>query len=192
MSLTNIESLIMQCMKIVDSNNQSHIRLSANGGNSILLVCNPLEESKFVKSMQDMLDSQKYQIIDLDALLIQFVENNKNDLMEGFELLQGSLDQLFKLPDNEEGEDFFKLIIKSITNCFQAHKVPVLIRSGALYGTGIDNIHIMEHPQVMKSKYPVVILYPAIRKNDTLLFLGHRPSSKYRCYLIEQDSKDAR
>ncbi len=192
MSLTNIESMIMQCMKIVDSNDQSYIRLNANGGNSVLLVCKPQDERKVITTMNTLLNTSKYQIIDLDLLLCQFVESNKEEIYLKFELLQGSLDQIFKLPENEEGEDFFDLIIQNIKDCFQAQKVPVLIHSGALYGTGIDNIHIMEHPSVMKSRLPVVILYPAIRKNDKLLFLGLRPASKYRCYLIEQDSAEVR
>jgi len=60
-----------------------------------------------------------------------------------------------------------------------------LIHTGALYGSGIDNIHIMEHPEVMQSHQPLIILYPATHEQDKLLFLGKRPASKYRCLMIE-------
>jgi len=37
----NPEHLIIQVKRIVESNKRSEIRLNANGGNSILLVCPP-------------------------------------------------------------------------------------------------------------------------------------------------------
>jgi hypothetical protein len=59
-----------------------------------------------------------------------------------------------------------------------------LIHSGALYGSGIDNIHLMENELVMKSNLPLIILYPATKEGEKLLFLSKRPASKYRCMIV--------
>ena len=77
------------------------------------------------------------------------------------------------------------LIMNAIKQSYDAGKVPIVIHAGALYGSGIDNIHIMEHPVVMQSKLPLIILYPATHDQNKLLFLGKRPASKYRCLIIE-------
>jgi len=70
-------------------------------------------------------------------------------------------------------------------NALQQDKVPVLINTGALYGTGIHNIHIMENEIVMKAAQPLIILYPATIEPDRIMFLGKHPASKYRCMIIQ-------
>ena len=42
----------------------------------------------------------------------------------------------------------------------------------------------MENKVVMNGKKPLVILYPADKKNDEIMFLGIRPASKYRYMVI--------
>jgi hypothetical protein len=113
------------------------------------------------------------------------VANNKEELESSFELLKGSIHQIFKTPDGEEGNDLFGLIIGSIQKSLDAKKIPVLIHSGALYGSGIDNIHLMEHEIIMKASVPLLILYPATRDGDKLLFLSKRPASRYRCMIVD-------
>jgi hypothetical protein len=63
-------------------------------------------------------------------------------------------------------------------------KIPILIHVGALNGTDIENIHIMENKVVMQGCNPLIILYPADKKNDEIMFLGIRSASKYRCMVI--------
>ena len=182
MSLQNPELIINQTKRLVESDKQSEIRLNANGGNSILIVCDPKQEGVFISKMTEMMDAKTYQIIDLNELLVNFVNTNKELLIETFELLQGSVSQVFKSTD-EEG-DLFQHIIDVIANSFKNNKIPVLINTGALYGSHIDNIHIMEHEVVMKSSLPLIVLYPATTDGDKLLFLSKRPASKYRCMII--------
>lgn len=178
------EQVIAQVKRLVESDKRSEIRLNANGGNSILIVCPPKQELDFINAMNTSFEQTSYQIIDLNKLLIDFVKNNKEMLVESFDLLRGSIHQIFKIPEGEIGNDLFSSIFEVLKDSFDNHKIPVLIHSGALYGTGIDNIHLMENELVMKSKFPIIILYPATQDGDKLLFLSQRSASKYRCMII--------
>lgn len=184
-NLHNPEGKVLSAIHTAESNDNSNIRLNANGGNSILLVCEPLQEHEYIATAKKLMSADKYELIDLSDLLCGFVSENREALDERFELLQGSVTQIFRTPSGEVGQDFFGLIMKAIGNSFAAHKIPVLIRTGALYGTGIENIHIMENEMVMKAPLPMIILYPATREKDRLMFLGCRSASKYRCMVIE-------
>ena len=184
MQSQNPDYIINETKRIVESDKRSEIRLNANGGNSILVVCDPIHEWDFIKSINAMLDTKTYQIIDLNELLINFIAADKDTLEESFELLKGSIHQIFKSPEGETGPDLFGHILRNIKNSFNNNKIPVLINSGALYGSGIDNIHLMENELVMKSSLPLIILYPATKEGDKLLFLSKRPASKYRCMII--------
>lgn len=180
----NPEHIIANLKRIVESDKRSEIRLNANGGNSILMVCPPELELQFIEKLTELLPLDNYQIIDINEMLISFVESHKNDLDEMFDILRGSVHQIFKAPEGETSPDLFKLLLFAIEQTFNAQKIPVLIHSGALYGSGIDNIHLMENELVMKSKMPLIILYPATQDGDQLMFLNSRPASKYRCMIV--------
>lgn len=181
----NPEQIILETKRIVESDKRSEIRLNANGGNSILLVCEPNRELKYIEAIENLMTEDTYRIINLNTLLNQFVESNIEVLEENFKLLKSSVNQVFKTPDGEQGSDLFSLIIESITDSLNANKIPVVIHTGALYGSDIDNIHIMENELIMKATLPLIILYPAIKEKDNLMFLGKRPASKYRCMIID-------
>jgi hypothetical protein len=181
----NSELIISQIKRLVESDKRSEIRLNANGGNSILLVCSPDKEYLFIEKMKTLMPEDTYQLIDLNAILIAFIEENKGDLPEMFEFLKGSVGQIFKAPVGESTPDLFKKIIGRIEEIYMQKKIPVLYHTGALFGSGIDNIHIMESELVMKSKFPLIILYPGTQDGENLLFLNSRPSSKYRCMIIK-------
>ncbi len=180
----NPEHIITQLKRIVESDKRSEIRLNANGGNSILLVCPPELEFQFIEKLTTLMPQDNYRIIDINQMLISFVEDHKNDLDEMFDLLRGSVHQIFKAPEGETSPDLFRHLLLAIEQTFNEQKIPVLIHSGALYGSGIDNIHLMENELVMNSKMPLIILYPATQEGDKLMFLNARPASKYRCMLI--------
>lgn len=183
-SFSNPEQLISQVKTIVESDRRSEIRLNANGGNCVLLVCDPSQEQIFINEMNSMLNGQQYQIIDLNSIIVSFAENNLSEIKSGFEFLQGSVEQIFKAPSGENRPDLYKYILSAIGDAYSAGKIPVLVRSGALYGTGIENIHLMENELVMKSDKPLIILYPATQEENQLRFLGTRPASKYRCMIV--------
>lgn len=186
MNLSNPEGIVLEAMRLVDSDGKSHISFNANGGNSILLVCEPHRELDYIQAITKLMPGDKYQVIDLGDLLCQFVEQNKADLEEKFDLLQGSLHQIFKTPDGEEGSDYFGLILQAIDSNLKADKIPVLINIGTLYGTGIESIHIIENKLVMETKLPSIILYPATWDEEKLMFLGKRPASNYRCMVVNK------
>ena len=185
MSLRNPDHVIQMTMRLVESEENSAIRLNANGGNSILVVCEPHREIEYIQAIQNLMSPDKYDIIDLNAILCDFVTQNRADIEAAFELLQGSTQQIFKTPVGEEGNDLFGMILRAIDESQAANKFPVLINTGVLHGTGIGSIHIMENDQVMRAPLPLVILYPATREQDTLLYLGKRHASKYRCMIVE-------
>lgn len=180
----NPEHIITQLKRIVESDKRSEIRLNANGGNSILLVCPPELEFQFIGKLVELMPQDTYQIIDINEMLISFVEAHQTDLAEMFDLLKGSVHQIFKAPEGEITPDLFRHLLSAIAKSFDEQKIPVLIHSGALYGSGIDNIHLMENELVMKSKIPLIILYPATQEGDKLMFLNSRPASKYRCMIV--------
>lgn len=181
----NPEHTIAQVKRTVESEKRSEIRLNANGGNSILVVCPPDREIEFIKVIKKEMNTENYSVIDLNELLISFIEQNRAYIIDSFEVLKGSVHQIFKAPVGEIGPDFFTNILEAIQNVFAENKIPILIHSGTLYGSGIDNLHLMESAIVMKSSKPLIILYPAIQDGEQLMFLNSRPASKYRCMIIK-------
>ena len=65
-----------------------------------------------------------------DRILNYQVENVKDSL-------ERITNQIFKLPQGEEGNDLFKMIISAIQDIYNTEKIPILIRVGALNGTDI-------------------------------------------------------
>jgi len=183
-TLQEIKGLISQVIRLVEADRRTEIQLNANGGNSILLICPPDQEKEYINLLLSMMDTKSYQHIDINNLLISYIKENRHALEESFDLLQSSLYQIFKSPDGETNNDFYNYLLAEIDNAFKKNKIPVLYNTGALYGTGIENIHLMEHKIVMNSNLPLIILYPATQKNDKLLFLDTRPGSRYRCMII--------
>lgn len=184
MPAVNPSQVISQVKRLIEADSHSEIRLNANGGNSILMVCEPLEEQKFIDSINESLDKDKFEVIDLNDLLLNFIKENKQDLESLFDLLQGSVNQIFKAPPDEESDDFFKKIIQAISDSYSDSKIPIFINTGVLYGTGIESIQIMEHHVVMNAPLPLLILYPATKDRESLMFLGKRPASQYRCMIV--------
>lgn len=184
MNFTNPENMVLTTIRLVESDENSNIRLNANGGNSILLVCEPIQELDYIQAIKKLMPEEKYEIIDLNDLLCEFLNENKADLEESFKLLKGSMHQIFRTPNGEEGNDLFSIILYAIEKSLKANKIPVLINTGILYGSGIGAIHIMENGLVMRALLPLIILYPATWEQERLMFLGKRPASKYRCMIV--------
>lgn len=179
------ELVIAQVKRIVESEKRSEIHSNANGGNSILVVCPPEHEHLFIQQIRILMDDNDYCIIDINEALVSFVEENLSDIETLFEVLKGSIPQIFKAPSEELRIDLFGNLLKAIAHAFELGRIPVLIHTGALYGSGIDSIHLMESPLVMGAKRPLVILYPATQDGGQLLFLNTRPASEYRCMIVK-------
>jgi hypothetical protein len=82
-------------------------------------------------------------------------------------------------------KDFLDLIINRIDKAGKENKLPILVRTGVLSGTGIENISIMDSQIVHSLSKPLVILYPATEAGDKRLkFLNYKPASDYRSIVI--------
>lgn len=161
---------------------RDQIRLSANGGNTVLFVYPPTDEEDYIQEAKKRYPLADF--IDVRQLLIDFIDTiGWRDFEEYYKAYKSQPEVLFM--DDGEEEKLFMRIISRIRQSISAGRMPILIRTGALYGTGIDNINIMQHPDVMRFDQPLIVFYPAIFKSETELdFLGVKPASKYRCKLV--------
>ncbi|WP_313578046.1 hypothetical protein [Chishuiella sp.] len=165
------------------SSKDSEIKLQANGGNSILLVCKPSEEINFINEIKQ-LEESKYHIVDMNLLLVEFVTNNKEDIEFYFEHWPSSLDRIFK-NDLEEQQDFYHLILDKINEAFSVNKIPVVINTGVIYATHFDLATFSGSELIMNASLPAVFLYPAeYNQNNQLVFLNKRIASQDRCKII--------
>ena len=78
----NPELIIKETKILVETDKRSDIRLNANGGNSILIICEPIQELDFIEAIKTQFNEDMYKIIDLNDLLIRFIEVNKETLKE--------------------------------------------------------------------------------------------------------------
>lgn len=165
-------------------NNLDELRRIANGGNSILFTYPPNEENLYIKKAIELYSS-KATFIDISKLLVQIIDQ---DGIQEFESLYKDFIntpyELFKA-DNDPVTDLYDLIIENIKESFENGKIPFLIRTGCLYGTGIENNNIMEHKDIMNNKTPLIVFYPSSVDGDTIKFLNFKIANKYRCTVIK-------
>lgn len=164
-------------------NNRDALRRQANGGNSILFSYAPDEENEYIARAKELYEG-KAVFIDISKLLVSFIDQ---DGWEDFQVYYQDYKDTPSVIFNAKSEepDLFKLIIEAIENASAEGKIPMLIRTGTLYGTGIENVNIMEHPLVMNLSQPLVFFYPSRLEDDNLYFLNFKHASKYRCTLIK-------
>jgi hypothetical protein len=164
--------------------NREQLKRTANGGNSILFAYEPSEEILYLDKAREILDGNQYHFIDIAKLLVQYID------MDGWEDFKEYYNDFLYTPhlvfsSDDEATDLMDLIINEIKSACDNNQVPVLIRTGVLYATGIENLNIMEHHAVMTHKQPLIVFYPAKMQGDNLLFLNFKPASKYRCTVID-------
>ena len=166
-------------------NNQDQLRSKANGGNSILFSYQPSEESLYIAQAKQLY-RDKAEFIDVSQLLVRFIDEDSWDVFaEYYKAYSSTPDKVFK-SSHAEDADLFDLIIADIKKASELDKIPFLIRSGCLYGTGIENLNIMEHSDIMSLRHPLVLFYPSsVDENDNVYFLNFKPASKYRCILVK-------
>lgn len=163
--------------------NQDQLRKQANGGNSILFSFQPNEEHLYIDQAKQLYQKQAA-FIDVSKLLVTFIDGIGWDAFkEYYTDFQSTPHIIFQSDDPDD--DLFDLIIGEIQSVCHDDKIPILIRTGCLYGTGIENVNIMEHKTVMSLKHPLVIFYPSRIEDDDLYFLNFKPASKYRCVLVK-------
>lgn len=165
-------------------NNLDELRRIANGGNSILFTYPPEDEQLYIeKAIEIYADKAKF--INIAKLLVSYIDQ---DGIEEFENLYRDFintpHELFR-SINDPVVDLFDMIISEIKEAFEENKIPVLIRTGSLFGTGIENNNIMEHKDIMNNQIPLVVFYPSKIENDTIYFLNFKIANKYRCTVVK-------
>lgn len=164
--------------------NIDELKRSANGGNTVLFTFPPDEEQEYIQLLKNHFQD-KSEFIDIGSLFAKFIDSFES--MAEFEEVYKSLNpssKIFKSDDPED--DLFDMIIQSIKQASDNEKIPILMHTGSIYGTGIENQNIMEDKLVMyELNKPLIIMYPSTMKNDELYFLGVRKANKYRCTLVE-------
>ena len=172
----------LEINRLVNSKD-SEIKLGANGGNAILATCRPAEEAAYIDEFIN-LSSTQYQMLDLNQVLVKFVETNRENIEFYFQESSGSLDQIFRNTITSE-PDFFHLLLDEISKVYDQNKVPVIVNTGVIYASHFDILAIMESKVIMNAKLPTVFLYPSERDiNGQLRFLNSRIASEYRCKII--------
>jgi hypothetical protein len=169
----------------LDIQNRSRLKLTANGGNSIIFPYPPNEEDLYLKKAKEEFNSSAYQFINASELFVDYInEDGLNDFLQLYEDLSPSSYKSFF--DKEDPHvDLFDKVINGIVDSSESDKIPILIRTGIFYGTGIENINITDHKKIMGMKHPLVIFYPGEMDGENHHFLNAKQASKYRCTVIE-------
>tara|TARA_R110002050_G_scaffold158381_3_gene287675 strand:+ start:12996 stop:13535 length:540 start_codon:yes stop_codon:yes gene_type:complete len=162
----------------LEARHRDQLRRKANGGNSILFTYPPSEERLYIKKAEEHAELLNLEIIDVAKLLVKFIDDLTLPAIE-------RKYKIFKATPHKVFSSFIKLIIEAIKEADDSGKTPLLTRTGALYGTGIENVNIMEDKVVMSLNNPLVIFYPSKTEHDNLFFLNFKLASRYRCTVIE-------
>lgn len=164
-------------------NNQDQLRKQANGGNSILFSYPPNEEYLYISKAFEIY-AEKAEFIDVSQLLVKFIdESGWDDFKAYYNDYKDTPHKVFR-SDSVSDIDLFDMIIGEIQSACQQDKLPFLIRTGCLYGTGIENVNIMEHKAVMSLSHPLIIFYPSSIEDGNLYFLNFKHASQYRGILV--------
>jgi len=160
---------------------------TAQGSNSIILVYPPKEEEKYLKEIKKHYPNEYY--IDISELFVKLIdEYNLENFKEAYKNYKSTPEVLFNSPQSDQ-LDLNKLIIDEIKEAFNQDKLPIMIRTGMLYGTNLKNKFILEHKIVQISKKPLIIMYPATiqldyENKERIWFLDIEKASDYRGYII--------
>ena len=162
--------------------NRDQLRRQANGGNSILFSYPPNEENLYIEKARELY-REKATFIDVSQLLVRLIDDDGWESFRDYFLdFRNTPHLIFRSDDPTV--DLFDLIISKIEAASKSGNIPFLIRTGCLYGTGIENVNIMEDRAIMTLPHVLVFFYPSRLEDENLYFMNFKPASKYRCKLI--------
>jgi hypothetical protein len=164
--------------------NIDQLKRKSNGGNSILFSFPPREERLYIDKAEELYKDQAA-FIDLARLLVDFIDDEGWEAFEEYYKTMASSPHKVFHDDEAPETDLFDMIVSNIETASKKGKIPFLLRTGCLYGTGIENQNILEHKTVMALPTPLVIFYPSSIQDGNLSFLNCKSASKYRCTLIK-------
>ena len=160
---------------------------SSQGVNALLVVYPPQEEQQYLQRTKDDYNSEY--IIDLSQLFVDLINDyGLEKFKQMYRDFRSTPEQVFHDPASPE-KDLFAMIIEEIKQAQKKDKMPILIRTGILYGTGIRNNNILESSELSQMKKPLILFYPGEIKEDVsekerVYFLGTIKASDYRGQFI--------
>ena len=158
----------------------------AQGANALIVVYPPEKENSYLERVNEEYNGEY--IIDLSELFIEYID--KFGGIDTFKTIYKNYRSTSVFSDEDsENKDLLDTIIEEIEKAVEKDKMPIIIRSGILYGTEIRNKYILESDVVRKSKKPLIILYPGevredINDNEKVFFLNAVKANDYRGQLI--------
>lgn len=162
--------------------NLDQLKKKANGGNSIVFSYPPEEEQLYVTKARELF-LENAAFIDISKLFVKLIDEDGWESFKKYYLeFKDTPHVVFRSDD--PGSNLFDKIIEEVRAACKSNKLPFLVRTGCLHGTGIENVNIMENRSVMNLSHPLVIFYPSRIEDDNLFFLNFKPASKYRCTLV--------
>jgi hypothetical protein len=169
---------------VLDVKNRSQLSLVANGGYSILFTYPPKEESLYLDKARNELAKEHFEIIDVSKLFVEFIDDySLNDFVAVYNDLKPNSYKIF-MDGTGSDTDLFDTVINAIIETANKGLIPVLIRTGIFYGTGIENINITQHSGINELNTPLLIFYPGEIEGGHHHFLNAKQSSNYRCTII--------
>ena len=161
---------------ILENRDKESIKMDAHGGHSVLFIYPPNEEIHYLERLKE--ECPDADIINIADSFVEYIDQfGLGEFTNAYNDYQSEPQKLFN--------NFLDLIINRIDKAGKKNKLPILIRTGVLSGTGIENISIMDSQIVHKLPIPLVILYPATEVGDKRLkFLNCKPASDYRSIVI--------
>lgn len=162
------------------SRDLARLSQEANGGRSILFVYPPEDEEKYIGEARRRY-TDGYEFIDLRQVFTEFVDTKGLDRFRRQYKNMGS--EAFVSQNYTEGT-FYAHLMKLLMETAEKGVSPILVHTGVIYNMGFSNQNIMEAPEVMKLRKPLVFFYPATVRNETIYFLDKQPASKYRCVVV--------
>lgn len=170
-------------MVALDISNRTQLKREANGGNTILFTYQPIEEKLYLEKAIMELGPAIFNIIDVSKLFIEYIdEDGIDDFLKLYNSLSPNSYKVFFSEDPHV--DLFDKVINAIIATVEKGLIPILVRTGIFYGTGIENINITQHKSVMGLNHPLVIFYPGEINGNHHHFLNAKQASKYRCTVI--------
>ena len=168
----------------LDITNRTQLKRVANGGNTILFTYPPIEENLYLEKVINDFDSSVFSIIDVSKLFVEYIEEDGIDeFVKLYKSLSPNSYKVFFDADDPH-VDLFDKVINEIVTTVERGLIPILIRTGVFYSTGIENINITQHKSVMELNHPLVIFYPGEINGNHHHFLNAKQASKYRCTVI--------
>ena len=151
---------------ILTNKDKDSIKMDAHGGNSILFIYPPREEELYLSRIKR--DYPDAYFIDIAELFIKYIDIiGYDNFIEVYEEYRSEPEKLFK--SESSSQDFYKIILEEIKEAIKINKIAIIIRTGALFGTGIENISIMEESAVYQMNLPLIIMYPAVVFEENIL-----------------------